>query len=37
MTEAIHVAASMSAGVKLVHGVQMQNTLQKRGSLSPEP
>lgn len=33
MTEAIHVAAAMSAGVKLVHGVQMQNTLTKKGAL----
>lgn len=27
MTEAIHVAAAMEAGMTLVHGVQMHNTL----------
>lgn len=31
MTEAIHVAAAMQAGITLVHGVQMQNTLAKNG------
>ncbi len=29
MTEAVHVAASISAGVKLIHAVQMHNTLKK--------
>ncbi len=29
MTEAIHVAAAMDAGVTLVHGVQMHNCLKK--------
>ena len=33
MTEAMHVAAAMSAGVDLVHGVQMQNHLKKMGAL----
>lgn len=31
MTEAIHVAAAMEAGITLVHGVQMQNALEKKG------
>ncbi len=29
MTEAIHVAAAMEAGMTLVHGVQMQNVLER--------
>jgi alkylhydroperoxidase/carboxymuconolactone decarboxylase family protein len=29
MMEAVHVAAVMKAGITLVHGVQMQNHLQK--------
>lgn len=29
MTEAIHVAAAMDAGITLVHGVQMHNALEK--------
>lgn len=29
MTEAIHVAAAMEAGITLVHGVQMLNHLEK--------
>jgi len=33
MTEAIHVAASMAAGMCLVHGVQMQNHMKKSGAL----
>ncbi|MCY3973757.1 MAG: arsenosugar biosynthesis-associated peroxidase-like protein [Candidatus Dadabacteria bacterium] len=33
MTEAVHVAASMEAGVKLIHAVQMQNTLKENGAL----
>ena len=31
MTEAIHVAAAMEAGMTLVHGVQMQNALERQG------
>lgn len=31
MTEAIHVAAAMQAGITLVHGVQMQNSLKDKG------
>jgi alkylhydroperoxidase/carboxymuconolactone decarboxylase family protein len=30
MTEAVHVAAVMEAGMTLVHGVQMHNALRKR-------
>lgn len=33
MTEAIHVAAAMQAGVTLVHGVQMQNHLKEKGAM----
>lgn len=33
MTEAIHVAAAMQAGITLVHGVQMQNALADKGAL----
>ena len=32
MTEAIHVAAAMAAGIDLVHGVQMLNNLEKQGA-----
>jgi alkylhydroperoxidase/carboxymuconolactone decarboxylase family protein len=32
MTEAIHVAAAMAAGMALVHGVQMQNTMEREGA-----
>lgn len=32
MTEAIHVAAAMDAGITLVHGVQMNNILDKYGA-----
>lgn len=32
MSEAIHVAASMAAGMTLVHGVQMLNNLEKSGA-----
>lgn len=32
MAEAIHVAASMEAGITLVHGVQMLNSLEKQGA-----
>jgi alkylhydroperoxidase/carboxymuconolactone decarboxylase family protein len=31
MTEAIHVAAAMEAGMTLVHGVQMHNALARCG------
>lgn len=33
MTEAIHVAAAIEAGAKLVHGVQMQNAMRAKGAL----
>lgn len=33
MTEAVHVAAAMQAGITLVHGVQMQNALREKGAL----
>lgn len=33
MTEAVHVAASMSAGIKLIYAVQMQNNLRKKDAL----
>lgn len=33
MTEAIHVAAAMQAGITLVHGVQMHNVLERLGAL----
>lgn len=33
MTEAIHVAAAMEAGITLVHGVQMHNVLARHGAL----
>ncbi len=32
MTEAVHVAAAMEAGITLVHGVQMQNAMEKMGA-----
>ena len=32
MTEAVHVAAAMEAGITLVHAVQMQNVLAKNGA-----
>ena len=32
MSEAIHVAASMAAGMTLVHGVQLLNNLEKTGA-----
>ena len=31
MTEAIHVASAMAAGMVLVHGVQMQNAMARDG------
>src|SRR5437868_8134998 len=33
MTEAIHVAAAMEAGITLVHGVQMHNALRQKGAM----
>jgi hypothetical protein len=33
MHEAVHAAASLGAGIDLVHGVQMQNTLKLRGAI----
>ena len=32
MTEAVHVAAAMDAGITLVHGVQMNNVIDKVGA-----
>ncbi|HEY5038599.1 MAG TPA: arsenosugar biosynthesis-associated peroxidase-like protein [bacterium] len=32
MTEAIHVAAALEAGMTLVHGVQMQNVMDRTGA-----
>lgn len=31
MTEAVHVAAAMEAGMTLVHGIQMHNALKRYG------
>ena len=33
MHEAVHVAAALAAGIDLVHGVQMQNSLRARGAI----
>ena len=33
MHEAVHVAAALAAGIDLVHAVQMQNTMKRRGAL----
>jgi alkylhydroperoxidase/carboxymuconolactone decarboxylase family protein len=33
MTEAVHVAAAMAAGIALVHGVQMQNVLLRHDAM----
>jgi alkylhydroperoxidase/carboxymuconolactone decarboxylase family protein len=33
MHEAVHAAASLGAGIDLVHGVQMQNVLKLRGAI----
>jgi hypothetical protein len=33
MHEAAHAAASLGAGIDLVHGVQMQNALKLRGAI----
>ncbi|HVO73798.1 MAG TPA: arsenosugar biosynthesis-associated peroxidase-like protein [Ignavibacteriaceae bacterium] len=32
MTEAVHVAAAMAAGMNLIHGVQMLNNLERSGA-----
>ena len=32
MTEAVHVASAMQAGITLVHGVQMLNALEEHGA-----
>jgi alkylhydroperoxidase/carboxymuconolactone decarboxylase family protein len=34
MHEAVHVSAALSAGIDLVHGVQMQNALRAKGTIS---
>jgi alkylhydroperoxidase/carboxymuconolactone decarboxylase family protein len=34
MHEAVHVAAALSAGIALAHGVQMQNALRARGAIA---
>ncbi|MBA2404106.1 MAG: carboxymuconolactone decarboxylase family protein [Bdellovibrionales bacterium] len=36
MTEAVHMAAAMQAGITMVHGVQMQNQLINNGVLSKQ-
>ena len=33
MTEAVHVAAAMEAGMSLVHCVQMHNALKQKGAI----
>ncbi len=33
MTEAVHVAAAMEAGIKLIHAIQMHNVLERHGAL----
>ncbi len=33
MTEAVHVAAGMEAGITLIHAVQMRNAMKKKGAL----
>lgn len=33
MSEAVHVAAAMEAGMALVHAVQMQNALKQKGAI----
>lgn len=33
MHEAVHAAAALGAGIDLVHGVQMQNALKRRGAI----
>ncbi len=33
MTEAIHVASALAAGMTLVHGVQMHNIMHREGAL----
>jgi alkylhydroperoxidase/carboxymuconolactone decarboxylase family protein len=33
MTEAVHVAAAMEAGMSLIHAIQMHNVMQEHGAL----
>ena len=33
MTEAVHVAASLEAGIKLIHAIQMHNIMKKNGAI----
>lgn len=33
MTEAIHVVGAMEAGISLIHGIQMQNVMEKQGAM----
>lgn len=33
MTEAVHVASAMEAGITLVHGVQMKNVMKRLGAV----
>ncbi|MGI9533562.1 MAG: arsenosugar biosynthesis-associated peroxidase-like protein [Thermodesulfobacteriota bacterium] len=33
MTEAVHVAASLEAGITLMHAIQMHNNLRKQGAV----
>ncbi len=33
MTEAVHVAAAMEAGITLIHAIQMHNVLERHGAL----
>jgi alkylhydroperoxidase/carboxymuconolactone decarboxylase family protein len=33
MTEAVHVAAAMEAGIKLIYAIQMQNAMERKGAL----
>ena len=33
MTEAVHVAASLEAGITLIHAIQMHNNMKKQGAL----
>ncbi|RME01418.1 MAG: 4-carboxymuconolactone decarboxylase [Calditrichaeota bacterium] len=32
MTEAVHVAAAMEAGITLIHGIQMHNVMERFGA-----
>ncbi len=33
MTEAVHIAASIEAGIKLIYAVQMRNAMKKNGAI----